>query len=254
VSTQPASQRKILAEITGSSGAGPVSKAHSCDGYQLELQLLQSGNLMHTQPATATTPDRAGWGELPRAVATVLLAVYLVGLGLTVAGNSGSGGSLLIGVIKGRLFSPWLVPAWLDLGFDHPVTYGQQADADHRLEVRPHGDEIWQAGPGTNTGGPRAARWQRLLRAVVASEQEPGREGLLPAGFGTALFAACGSDDVDIRILIQPRPERQLPLALADPVVAYQARLRRLSSGELQLIKTEAHREVAPVAPAGETP
>jgi hypothetical protein len=187
-------------------------------------------------------------------VATVLLAVYLVGLGLTVMSNSGSGGSLLIGVIKGRLFSPWLVPAWLDLGFDHPITYGQQADADHRLEVRAHGDETWQAGPGANTGGPRAARWQRLLRAVVASEQEPGREGVLPAGFGTALFAACGSDDVDVRILIQPRPERQLPLALADPMVAYQARLRRLSGGELQLIKTEAHREVAPVAPAGETP
>jgi len=206
---------------------------------------------MPAEPAAVTKSEPAGWGDLPRAVATVLLAVYLVGLGLTVAGNSGSGASLLVSVIKGRLFSPWLVPAWLDLGFDHPVTYGQQADADHRLEVRPHGEPVWQAGPGGNTSGPRAARWQRLLRAVVSSEQEPGREGLLPAGFGTAVFAACGSEDIDLRIMIQPRPERQLPLAVPDPVVAYAARLRRLSGGELQLIKTEARREVAPVASPG---
>ena len=209
---------------------------------------------MPSQPTTATRTEQTGWGEVPRAVATVLLAVYLVGLGLTVVGNSGSGASLLVGVIKGRLFSPWLVPAWLDLGFDHPITYGQQADADHWLEVRPHGDTTWQAGPGVSTSGPRAARWQRLLRAVVSSEQEPGREGLLPAGFGTALFAACGSDDVDLRIMIRPRPERQLPLAVPDPVAIYQARLRQLSGGELQLIKTEARREVAPVVAPGGTP
>jgi hypothetical protein len=206
---------------------------------------------MSSEPTAATRPEPAGWGEVPRAVATVLLAVYLVGLGLTVVGNSGSGASLLVAVIKGRLFSPWLVPAWLDLGFDHPITYGQQTDADHWLEVRPQGETAWQTGLGTSTGGPRAVRWQRLLRTVVASEQEPGREGLLPAGFGAAVFAACGSDDVELRIMIQPRPERQLPLAVPDPVVAYQARLRRLSGGDLQLIKTEARREVAPVAPGG---
>ena len=209
---------------------------------------------MQAQPPRSTTPERAGWGELPRAVATVLLTVYLVGPGLTVVGNTGSGTSLIVAVIKGRLFSPWLVPAWLDLGFDHPVSYGQQADADHWLEVRPHGDETWQKGPGANTSGPRAIRWQRLLRAVVASEQESGREGLLPAGFGAALFNACNSDDVDLRVMIQLRPERQLPQALPDPVLAYQGRLRRLSGGELQLIKTEARREVAPVAQPGGTP
>ena len=204
------------------------------------------------QQQTEQPASRAGWGELPRAVATVCLVVYLVGLGLTVVGNTGSGASLIVSVVKGRLFSPLLVPPWLDLGFDHPVTYGQQADADHQLELRSHGAAGWQAGPGATAAGPAATRWQRLFRTVSTSEQEPGRQGLLPAGFAATLFAASGSEDIDLRIVVQPRPERQLPLATPEPVVAYQARLRRLSSGELQLIKTEARREVAPVAaPAG---
>ncbi len=241
-------------EIRGGSGAAPTLEAHSDAGELPLRQTPPTADLMMPSHPATTRSEPVGWAEVPRAVATVLLTVYLVGLGLTVVGNSGSGASLLVAVIKGRLYSPWMVPAWLDLGFDHPITYGQQTDADHGLEFRVHGAEDWQTALGTNTGGPRAARWQRLLRAVVASEQEPGREGLLPAGFGAAVFAACGSDDVDLRVVIRPRPERQLPLAVSDPVVAYQARLRQLSGGELQLIKREARREVAPVAAPGGTP
>ena len=51
--------------------------------------------------------------EITRGVVTILLALYLVGLLLCVAGNSASGSSALVRTIKTRLFSPWMVPLWL---------------------------------------------------------------------------------------------------------------------------------------------
>lgn len=195
-------------------------------------------------------PDRLSdthWGEMPRAVATVLLAVYLVGLTLTVLGNSGSGTAVLVGVVKGRLFEPWMNPPWLDLGFDYFLTYGQRTDAAHRLEARAHGEADWLPYPQNSLTGPRAARWQRLLRSVVMGEGEPGREGLLPAALGAGLFTHCSCKDVDIRILVEPRPERQAPLAQPEPEIIYEARVRQFADGDVQLIKMEGRREVAPV-------
>lgn len=192
------------------------------------------------------------WGEMPRAVATVILAIYLVGLTLTVVANSGSGTAVVVGVVKGRLFDPWMTPAWLDLGFDYFLTYGQPADASHCLEVRSHEEADWRPYPEAKFIGPREVRWQRLLRAVVMSEDEPGREGLLPAALGAGFFGPTSSMDVDIRILVEPRPERQAPLAQPKSEVIYEARVRQFADGEVQLIKAEGRREVAPVvAPMG---
>ena len=190
---------------------------------------------------------RGSWGEMPRACATVFLAIYFTGLGLTVACNTSSGSSLLLSVVKGKLFSFWLVPPWLDLGFDYPLSYGQQADAAHYLELREYGQEKWIKLSGIDGKHSQSIRWQRLLHSVIASEEEAGREGLLPAGFSEAAFSLCESDDIVLRILVQPRPERQLPLRNPAPIVLYEARLRKLSGGDIQLIKSEHHREMAPV-------
>ena len=140
--------------------------------------------------------ERGTWGEIPRACATVFLAIYFTGLGLTVACNTSSGSSLLLSVVKGKLFSFWLVPPWLDLGFDYFFAYGQQADAAHYLELREHGKENWIKPSWVDGNYLQSIRWQRLLRSVVASEEEAGREGLLPAGFSEAAFAMCESDDI----------------------------------------------------------
>ena len=145
----------------------------------------------------------------------MFLAIYFTGLSLTVACNTSSGSSLLLSVVKGKLFSFWLVPPWLDLGFDYFFTYGQQADATHYLELRKHGEENWLRLSGPNVNDRQSIRWQRLLRSVIASEEEAGREGLLAEGFSGAVFTVCESDDIDLRILVQPRPERQLPLDYA---------------------------------------
>jgi hypothetical protein len=191
--------------------------------------------------------ERVSWGEIPRACATVFLAIYFTALGLTVACNTSSGSSLLLSVVKGKLFSFWLVPPWLDLGFDYPLAYGQQSDAAHYLELREHGKENWIKLSGINENHSQSIRWQRLLRSVVASEEEAGREGLLPAGFSEAAFSLCESDDIVLRIFVQPRPERQLPLDNPAPIVLYEARLRKLAGGDIQLIKSEHRREMAPV-------
>ncbi len=191
--------------------------------------------------------ERGSWGEIPRACATVFLAIYFTALGLTVACNTSSGSSLLLSVVKGKLFSFWLVPPWLDLGFDYPLAYGQQSDAAHYLELREHGKENWIKLSGIDEDHSQSIRWQRLLRSVVASEEEAGREGLLPAGFSEAAFSLCESDDIVLRIFVQPRPERQLPLDNPAPIVLYEARLRRLAGGDIQLIKSEHRREMAPV-------
>lgn len=195
--------------------------------------------------------ERGSWGEIPRACATVFLAIYFAGLGLTVACNTSSGSSLLLSVVKGKLFSFWLVPPWLDLGFDYPLAYGQQADAAHYLEIREHGNENWIKLSGIDGNQSQSIRWQRLLRSVIASEEEAGREGLLPAGFSEAAFTLCQCDDIDLRILVQPRPERQLPLYNPAPIVLYEARLRKLAGGDIQLIKSEHRREMAPVISGG---
>jgi len=187
------------------------------------------------------------------AVTSVVLAVYLVGLGLTIAGNSVSGSSALLRTIKQRLFSPWMGPAWLDLGFDQPLTYGLPEDADHALEVRrinSQGIEV-KGGPlrlpGERTGE-RAARWRRLARRI-ASAAGDDTAVLLAAGVGQGAFEAVGGPDVSVRAVRWPLEERGAPSQAPRPVKPYEARVR-LVDGEIQLVELggEAKRgELAPV-------
>jgi hypothetical protein len=194
------------------------------------------------------------------AMASVVLAVYLVGLGLTIAGNSVSGSSTLVRTIKQRLFSPWMGPAWLDLGFDHPLTYGLPDDADHGLEVRRFAATGVEAKgeplrlPGDRTGE-RAARWRRLARRIAsAGTDETGVS--LAAGVGEGAFEAVGGNDVSVRAVRWPLEERAAPAQASRPVKPYEARVR-LIDGEVQLVELggDAKRgELAPVLreqPAG---
>ena len=205
-----------------------------------------------TSPSKPQSPPGAQLPETARAAITVALAVVLLGLTLSIAGNSGSGNSALVRTIKGRLFSPWLVPMWLDLGFDYRLTYGQPDDADHLVEVRPTsggdaGKTIRLPGPA---GGERGARWRRLARAIATAVDDPDRDGLLPTAVGRGLFDELGSQDVGLRVLRQPLPDRAAPAAAAEPEEAYAARVR-VVGGEVQLLKSEARGDVAPLVPAG---
>ncbi|MCX7404232.1 MAG: hypothetical protein NT089_00680, partial [Planctomycetia bacterium] len=65
--------------------------------------------------------------EIVSACITIALAAYILGLVLTIATHSGSGSSALLDRIKVRIFSPWLVPLWLDVGFHYRLTSGQPA-------------------------------------------------------------------------------------------------------------------------------
>ncbi|NDC63948.1 MAG: hypothetical protein EBZ59_08215 [Planctomycetia bacterium] len=182
------------------------------------------------------------------AAITLALAAYLIGLVLSIAGNSGSGGSALVRTVKSRLFSPWLVPAWLDLGFDYRLTYGQPDDADHLVEVRRTDGDGATLLPPAAGGGERAARWRRLARAVATSVDDPDRDGLLAAAIGRGTFDELGSEDVGLRVLRQPLPERSGPASPAEPEEVYAARVR-VVGGEVQLIKVEARGDVAPLVP-----
>jgi hypothetical protein len=148
----------------------------------------------------SATPSAAEsrFPEPLRGVVTVALAVYLVGLGLSVAGNSGSGASALVRTIKGRLFSPWLVPVWLDLGFDQRLTHGAPDDADHILEVVAYGpaEGAPLRFPGA-VSGERARRWRRLARALA----RPDGADELVAAVGRGAFDDLGADDVTVRVL-----------------------------------------------------
>jgi hypothetical protein len=198
-----------------------------------------------TDPRPAP-PEPSPPSETVCAAVTVALGVYLVGLVLSMLGNTISGGSPLVTTIKNRLFAPWMVPAWLDLGFDYRLTYGLEDDADHAIEVRPF------AGPQAATviqlpagqTGERARRWRRLARSVVALADDSDRESLLPTAIATGLMAEAASDDVLVRIVRQPLPERTG--SRAAPQQAFAARVR-LVDGEPQLIRQEPRGEVAPV-------
>ncbi|MFN5757816.1 MAG: hypothetical protein ACK54F_04095 [Planctomycetia bacterium] len=201
-----------------------------------------------TEPPIATPP-----AETVRAAVTVMLGLYFVGLALAVSGNSASGASALVRTIHTRLFSPWMTPPWLDLGYETKLTYGLPDDADHRIEVRRQRSPATARPlvlPADGMWGERARRWRRLARAAVIAEQDPDREALLPAAIGAGLFDDVGGDDLAIRILRDVRPDRAEVAAAGETPLrseqAYAARVRRVD-GELQLIKNEPQEELAPV-------
>jgi hypothetical protein len=164
-----------------------------------------------------------------RRLVSTAIVCYLAGLLLTMLANTDAGTSRLVGTLKARLFSPWMVPAWLDLGFATPLTYGEPADADHRIEIGPHGGQ-----PGTPPAvvlpgelrGERAARWRRLARAI----------------------ARLGCADVDLRVMRSARPGRAEPAASVADERVFAARVRRVAD-ELHLLKVEPRGEVAPLVP-----
>jgi hypothetical protein len=187
------------------------------------------------------------------ATITVALCVYLCGLTLSIIGNTRSGSSALVRVVKGRLFAPWLVPAWLDLGFEHRLTWGVPEDADHALEIRGQaGGRTTFKEPGRG-GGERAARWRRLARGIASDAEGGENAAILASAVAAGAFADLGTEDVRIRVLRSPVPDRDA--GTTPPVEqAYAARVRRIG-GDVQLIKDEPRGELAPlVEPADRGP
>jgi hypothetical protein len=178
---------------------------------------------------------------------SVGIAVYLIGLLLAMAGNSVSGSSALVRTIKARLFSPWMQPAWLDLGFDHPLTYGSPENADHTLEVRSRtGEPVVMTLPGSRHGE-QAARWRRLAR-VIAVASVDGNVPPMVAGIGEGAFGDLASEDVTVRLLRRLLPERTAPSADDRPRQPYAARVRRVA-GEIQVIELGGAAKEAELAP-----
>jgi len=199
---------------------------------------------------SAPPPPRLS--ETAQSLASVALAAYLVGLVLTVAGNSLSGSSALVRTIKGRLFAPWMQPAWLDLGFDHPLTYGLPEDAPHELELqsRVAGAQPLRL-PGARTGE-RAARWRRLARAVAEAAAGDAAAPLL-GGIGVGAFASLASEDVTVRVLRPPLPDRAAPPTDQKQRVIHAARVR-LVAGELQVLELAGPAKAVELAPLLEPP
>lgn len=196
----------------------------------------------------ADSPRPADW---TRRLVSIGLAIYLAGLVLTMLANTDAGTSRLVRTLKARLFSPWMVPAWLDLGFAHPLTYGEPDDADHRIEIMPHGRGAGDAVPLVLPGdlrGERAARWRRLARAIATEETTAEDAADLAAAVAAWSFSRLGCEDVDLRVLRSARPDRNEPAAIATDERAFAARVRRVA-GELQLLKAEPRGEVAPLVP-----
>jgi len=190
--------------------------------------------------------------DAARALATIGIVLWLTGLGLAIATNSSSGSSALARTVKARLFSPVLVPAWLDVGFDHRLTYGLPDDADHTLAINTPGEgsDALLEYPGPRWGE-RAARWRRLARAIALGGAD-GDGSPVAAGVGRGGFALAGRDDVGVVVTRLPLPSRDGG-GTVESERAYAARVRRVS-GEVQLIKAEARGEVAPLAPPRPTP
>ena len=197
---------------------------------------------------TMKPPPTARPSEFVQAAVSVAIAVYLVGMVLAMAGNSVSGSSALVRTIKARLFSPWMQPAWLDLGFDHPLTYGSPENSDHTLEVRGRTSKpVVTSFPGARTGE-QAARWRRLAR-VIAVASVDGNVPPMIAGVGEGGFADVGSEDVTVRVIRRSLPERTPSLADPTPTQPYAARVRRVA-GEIQVIElggAAKQPELAPV-------
>jgi hypothetical protein len=63
---------------------------------------------------------------------------------------------------------------------------------------------------------------------------------------GRGAFADLGSEDVTIRVLRRPLPERDAPAGGEPPRQAYASRVRRVA-GDVQLIPVEPRGELAPL-------
>lgn len=181
---------------------------------------------------------------------TVALAVYIVGLVLSIMVNTSSGGSPLLTTIKNRLFVPWMAPAWLDLGFDYHLTYGLDEDADHVLRVQPYANatsSTFISLPG-NRRGEQAHRWHRLAKVIASSKDDPDRESILPTSIGLGLMEKLNSDDVFVRVLRTPLPEKSDSSSPLHETVGVRI---RMVNGLPQLIPQKPKEELAPV---GESP
>ena len=207
----------------------------------------------------AQKPPARPPSETMLAAVSVAIILYLVGLVLTIMGNSVSGASPLVRTIKGRLFTPWLAPAWLDLGFDHPLTYGRPEDGDHLLVI----GEFEPSGGGSKTDvrlpgerrGERAARWRRLARRTALAAVEDAAAPLA-AGIGIGGFDLVGNDDVEVRILRRLVGQRDDPPGPPRLSQTYAARVRRVD-GDLQLIELggeDRQSELAPIIPPADLP
>jgi hypothetical protein len=198
-------------------------------------------------------------GEMLRGIISVALCVYLFGVVLTVAGNSGSGSSALVRNIKARIFSPWMVPLWLDLGFDERLTYGQLDDAQHVLELA-----AWPGGenastvrfPAITATGVGATRWRTLAAWLEPGRMDEDLTGLLQTSIATAAFSDLGTEDLRVRSLRVGMPERAT-FPIMSPENAWDeasaARVRRIAGG-VQLLPVEAPRDLAPIVPLQSSP
>lgn len=193
----------------------------------------------------------AGHGAAPasdavRGAVTLALAAYFLGLLLSIAANSASGASALVNALHGRLFSPWMVPPWLDLGFDYGLTRGLPDDADHRLVITRRGAATPALEfPAAGMTGQRAARWRRLARAVAVDDADPSGTSVLATGMAEGLFSRVGADDLEVVVSRAPFPERGTADRPA-PEKVCSLRLRRGPAG-LQLIRTSDPEELAPL-------
>jgi len=114
--------------------------------------------------------------------------------------------------------------------------------------------------------GERAARWRRMAWWIARAEEDPDREGLLPAAMASGLFDDVGAEDLTIRVLRHLPVERAVHTS-GDPSTdsampdeqalgrfkqAYAARVRRVG-GEVQLLQAEPKASVAPLRAAPTT-
>jgi len=212
--------------------------------------------------ARGLVPAAEALPEALRGPASLLLGLYVVGLVLCVAGNTASGTSLLIGTVKDRLFAPWMVPLWLDLGHDTRLTYGLPEDADHHLEIRLAGKQAGKGMgqptaalrlPAQGDHSERATRWRRLAAAAVLAEEDAEQAGVLPAAIGAGAFAAAGADDLEIRVVRSVPPDYASARSPRITETALEVRVRR-RDGEVHLIPMPPAEEVAPLIDAASAP
>lgn len=219
-------------------GASPPPEApHGAAGGRLSLEGANDAGLA---------------GPSLRGTATLLIALYLAGLALTVAGNTASGTSNLVDGLKTRLFSPWMVPAWLDLGFDTRLTYGLPEDGDHHLEVSTVGaaPRVLRL-PGAGERSERASRWRRMARAAALAEEGDEQAGVLPAAIGAGVFTLAGGSDLMVRIVRTVPPDyAAATVAPSGTQMVAEARVRRID-GEVQMIPVKPAEELAPLGDGG---
>lgn len=188
-----------------------------------------------------------------RTLLSFLLFLHLFALAVGVTSNDAAS-QLETGLRKTPLVVPYLQTLLMDLSYSFNLTFGPSdtdaSDAESWIEIdltTPGGPKRLQLPPPGIEPRQRQRHYESLVRTAAAQMANPNRESVLPAAIARSLVRQYGATGGTIRIVRNTLPDEPFRPFTPAQRTLYEARIL-VAAGQVELFKTEAASESAPVA------